>query len=515
MGREKAFLVPVCIDATSENDADVPDSFVSVRWTRLPAGNTPDAFAKRLQALLAGETIAGRSAPRSAPPPSPAISAPSAPPPRRTLWQWLVPAFVAVAAVAAVFFWHRRSSGSGAPAENLPPEAALDIAKTRQLISNVNYGREDLSLAEGFMAKATEAAPDSAQVWALRGLVQATYILRTWDIGKDRQRDAQTYCQKALALDPNSPEAMLGLAYVFDQTGAFADSEALMRKALPLAPDDPRYPRILGVAAFNGDSHAAGIAILRETGQRFPKDPLTWYDVGLHEWYDHRYAEALESYRRVVALAPMAGAYIAMAELLCLQGDLAGANAAIAKIPVEARSGDRAVGIDMWLGILERNPNRVLTAEGRTSVEYFTDAQFREPKAFLTALAYQIAGKENLAAHEWDKSIAILRQRLKETPNELDEINLGIALVKRGRADEAAQEVDAIAAAQREMDAPTYPSSLARYYAAKGDAAQAVAYLRKLPHGDKIEDAVIQIEVARIPRRQCPSARTPYPVTCP
>jgi hypothetical protein len=36
MGKSKAFLVPVCIDDTSDADADVPDSFLAVQWMRQP-----------------------------------------------------------------------------------------------------------------------------------------------------------------------------------------------------------------------------------------------------------------------------------------------------------------------------------------------------------------------------------------------------------------------------------------------------------------------------------------------
>src|SRR5260370_29924966 len=38
MGRSRAFLVPICVDATPEKDADVPDSFLTLQWTRLPEG---------------------------------------------------------------------------------------------------------------------------------------------------------------------------------------------------------------------------------------------------------------------------------------------------------------------------------------------------------------------------------------------------------------------------------------------------------------------------------------------
>jgi hypothetical protein len=53
MAEEKAFLVPVVIDATSEATASVPGRFREVQWTRLPGGETPPAFCTRLRALLA------------------------------------------------------------------------------------------------------------------------------------------------------------------------------------------------------------------------------------------------------------------------------------------------------------------------------------------------------------------------------------------------------------------------------------------------------------------------------
>ena len=54
MGKSRAFLLPVCIDDTRDADADVPDSFAAVQWTRLPGGDTPSAFTARIGALLGG-----------------------------------------------------------------------------------------------------------------------------------------------------------------------------------------------------------------------------------------------------------------------------------------------------------------------------------------------------------------------------------------------------------------------------------------------------------------------------
>jgi TolB-like protein len=52
IARNKAFIIPVCLDVTPDAGADVPDSFQRVQWTRLPAGETPPALVTRLSQLL-------------------------------------------------------------------------------------------------------------------------------------------------------------------------------------------------------------------------------------------------------------------------------------------------------------------------------------------------------------------------------------------------------------------------------------------------------------------------------
>src|SRR2546430_14261763 len=52
MAAEKAFLVPVVIDATTEPEAFVPAQFREVQWTRIQAGEVQAAFVDRIAALL-------------------------------------------------------------------------------------------------------------------------------------------------------------------------------------------------------------------------------------------------------------------------------------------------------------------------------------------------------------------------------------------------------------------------------------------------------------------------------
>jgi TolB-like protein len=66
MGRTKSFLVPVCIDPTvNQSFADVPDSFLAVHWTLLPAGEPNQGFVDNVKTLLSGPTAAdaGRTRP--------------------------------------------------------------------------------------------------------------------------------------------------------------------------------------------------------------------------------------------------------------------------------------------------------------------------------------------------------------------------------------------------------------------------------------------------------------------
>src|SRR6516225_11596936 len=66
MARNRVFIVPVCLDATPDAAADVPESFRRAQWTRLPAGETPAAFVDRVGRLLSPEVPATTRPPASA-----------------------------------------------------------------------------------------------------------------------------------------------------------------------------------------------------------------------------------------------------------------------------------------------------------------------------------------------------------------------------------------------------------------------------------------------------------------
>jgi TolB-like protein/Flp pilus assembly protein TadD len=131
MAEEKAFLVPVVIDDTSERVASVPDKFRDVQWTHLLEGAVPPAFIERLKRLLSGEvpaapehdnslgiTPTGAAAPRS--------RASRGPLPRRT--GLILAAAGAVAMLALGYFGLERLNRSKPSAQSAASIAVLPLA---------------------------------------------------------------------------------------------------------------------------------------------------------------------------------------------------------------------------------------------------------------------------------------------------------------------------------------------------------------------------------------------------
>lgn len=128
IARNRAFIVPVCVDTTPDSSADIPESFHRVQWTRLPGGETPAVFVERIQRLLSGESA-------SAPDPARSLNSvvgSAAPAPRAPIRRRSPVVYVAIAAAASVlalgYFAVERLRGSGARAQGAASIAVLPLA---------------------------------------------------------------------------------------------------------------------------------------------------------------------------------------------------------------------------------------------------------------------------------------------------------------------------------------------------------------------------------------------------
>jgi len=135
MDAEMAFLLPVVIDDTRDDDERVPERFRELQWTRLPGGETPPAFVERVARLLSpepGEEI-GPSPKRT---PASAASRPRTANTAPGKGRRLAPLLIAAVALLAVgyFAWdkfvlskHSAVTLPSAPATNAIPEQSIAV----------------------------------------------------------------------------------------------------------------------------------------------------------------------------------------------------------------------------------------------------------------------------------------------------------------------------------------------------------------------------------------------------
>ncbi|MES1166723.1 MAG: TIR domain-containing protein, partial [Pseudomonadota bacterium] len=408
MAKGTRFILPVCVDDTKDWDAIVPDSFTTVQWTRLRQGYgeaaAPDdsnvaAFSARVKKLLVGEAAPG-TANAGAPLDGARGRAQGTPVRGNTSRPWLVPAIIASAAVVAVATWQpwrktEKPPGS-APASAVPSalsEAAQLAAKARQLYDKIGFTRDDLLVAEDLSRRATELEPDSAAAWGVRAGAQASYIFRGWDLSEKRGQDAQSFANRALALNPDETEALLALGRVLSHQGANEQAETILRRVLKLTPDDNRARRSLGGAIIDqGPGRLAeGRGELQEAVRRHPRDVLAHYDLAQSyapslirsDDPSPALAAMIEQLDAALAVQPFGGALVLKAQcIMAEKGDLAAMRAALDQLAPEDRTEDRAVFTAMWCGLLERKPERVIGAAALTARDYFEDAIIASPKAW-------------------------------------------------------------------------------------------------------------------------------------
>jgi TolB-like protein/tetratricopeptide (TPR) repeat protein len=117
LARNRAFIVPVCLDATPDAGADVPESFQRVQWTRLPGGETRPEFVRRIEQLLSGEVR-----------PMPAARAPAgAASGRPSRGAWLAVAVVIAAAAGFLLVEKPWGARPPPPAAFAPPPHSIAV----------------------------------------------------------------------------------------------------------------------------------------------------------------------------------------------------------------------------------------------------------------------------------------------------------------------------------------------------------------------------------------------------
>jgi TolB-like protein/Flp pilus assembly protein TadD len=122
MADDRAFLVPVAIDGTSERSARVPDPFKHVQWTRLQNGDSTPAFVERVRLLASSAAVSATTS--SSPGTLPISPVPVRQPGRPRLALWVTGAVLAALAYIAVDRFLVSGPSPPPTRPGMPPEQA-------------------------------------------------------------------------------------------------------------------------------------------------------------------------------------------------------------------------------------------------------------------------------------------------------------------------------------------------------------------------------------------------------
>ncbi|MCP4549723.1 MAG: tetratricopeptide repeat protein, partial [bacterium] len=169
------------------------------------------------------------------------------------------------------------------------PEFLLKSARSRRRLGDSRGARERLE-------QLTRLEPNSTEAWIELARTVA-----------DDPDTAERYCQRALGLDPQNEEALIGLGCIRGNRGNHSEAMRFFSNATAVAPKSGTAWQNFGLAQENtGDPEGARASYERAT-QVAPADPDAWMYRGRFLWRQGDHRAALECFERVTELSPEDG----------------------------------------------------------------------------------------------------------------------------------------------------------------------------------------------------------------
>ncbi|MBI2813051.1 MAG: TIR domain-containing protein [Opitutae bacterium] len=491
MAKGRPFLLPVVIDDTRDADAQVPDSFTEVQWTRLPGGEDGAVFAARVKKLLGGEPAEVRGQKTEVSTRDGAVV-----PPKKTNRLWLAPVLLVVFAGAALLIWQPWRQSEKLPASAALPAAttasATEIARARARIIPDRWQKGDFDAIAPALDRIIAASPDEADAWALRSIINSLQVLRILDPGTQPLETGKTAAEHALRLAPESPLGQLALglhlvANVSRGGDPRACREPIDRAVAALAPDAlTRYAELVSFWLgydFENTKRVAAAWLKADPPANYPAWIMTSMSVVMRQatevekWAERSFRD--QDVTSVRALCNLADAHF------YLRADLAACRATLERIPVRARSIPRVVYWRWLLPMAEGRWDDALQELAQVPDAMLLDVVYNGPKALLVGLAHQQAGRADAANSQFREAERLLREKLAADPdNEALRAVLAVTLASAGQADEARRELTLVEPLVRgrapNVYRPRLVVSLAQAYGALGDFKTMAFWLRKL-----------------------------------
>jgi serine/threonine protein kinase/Tfp pilus assembly protein PilF len=302
----------------------------------------------------------------------------------------------------------------------------------------------------------------------------------------ERLARAKQAVDRALELQPDSPEARLALGYYhyygyLDYDRALGELE-IARKALPNRAD---IFAATGYIRRRQGKFDEALASLGKALELSPRDADLLFTSAVTHTLMHRYEEASRLYERSIAASPdQVVAYFHKAWNAWLwKGDLAVARAVLERTP----GAESPESLRYWFlqDLFERNYDRALKRLASTPVESNAIQLWFEPTSLWVAELHRLRGEPELARAAFEKARAILERELADKPQDHRlHSALGIAYAGLGLRDEAISEgkraLTLRPVSQDAMVGPVRVHDLALIYAMLGEPGAALEQINQI-----------------------------------
>lgn len=152
-----------------------------------------------------------------------------------------------------------------------------------------------LADAEALYLKSLEADGNSYLALHLMGVLR---------LQQGRAAEALPFIQRALAVQPDTPDTLANYAIALQSVGRYSEALAALERVVRLRPDDSRARSERGALLFKVHRHEEALA---EFDRAVSLDPLSadaWMNRGTALMASNRTAESLECFERVLRLQP-------------------------------------------------------------------------------------------------------------------------------------------------------------------------------------------------------------------
>jgi Flp pilus assembly protein TadD len=137
--------------------------------------------------------------------------------------------------------------------------------------------------------------------------------------GTGAYQQAADEFQRAVALDPSSDDALLGLAYADDKLGKPGEAEGYFKRAIALHPQYWEGYARLGTFYFAAARYREAEEQFQRLTMLVPEGEIGYSNLGAAYLAEGRYPEAVSQFQRAIELQPSAVAYSNLGSTLLFQ----------------------------------------------------------------------------------------------------------------------------------------------------------------------------------------------------